>query len=192
MNPSELWLHVALKVSNLLTCDSEKQVQASATLEGRAKEVASHPHRPLPRPPISSRYYTQNNLKIRSQSVISGQAIKQSIETSLLVASNNDYLLSYHNVTAEAMFSQLSKEGISISNKTYNTLKEGKYYNIGLIIISAMALFWGEPLNRFLSQDYAHLKLKPLRDHPPKNLKPRGTINSNHLRIVYNLSGQNI
>lgn len=87
------------------------------------------------------------------------------------------------------MFSHLQSQGIAISQNTYNTLREGRYYNIGLVILSAMALFWGEPLARFLTQDYAHLKLKPIKAQPPKNLKPRGSINANHLRTIYNLSG---
>jgi hypothetical protein len=189
MNAEELWAKVGLKTHMLLVCWSEYRLNADASLDGRAKAVASFPHRPHPRPPISSRYYTQHSLKTRSQSVITGQAIKQAVESSLLAASNNDYMLAYHNITAEAMFSALSSQGISLSAKSYNTLKEGKYANIGLIILSAMALFWGEPLARFLTQDYAHLKLKPLKSEPPKNLAPRGSINANHLRTIYNLSG---
>jgi hypothetical protein len=189
MNPSELWLHVALKVSNLLTCKSEFRIQADATLDKRAKEVASYPHRPLPRPPIGSRYYQQINLKARSQSVTTGQAIKQAVESSLLVASNNDYLLAYHNITAESMCKYLIDNGIQLKESSYEALKQGKYWNIGFVILSAMALFWGEPLARFLTQDYAHLKLKPTKASPPKNLKPRGSINANHLRTIYNLSG---
>jgi len=189
MDAPDLWAQVGIKVSSLLHCMSEALIEAHATQDGRAKEVASHLHRPLPRPPTGSRYYQKFNLKTRSQSVITGQAIKQAIETSILVASNNDYLLAYHNVTAQAMFSYLVSKGIRITDKSYHSLKEGKYYNIGLIIISAMALFWGEPLSRFLTQDYAHLKLKPIKSDPPKNINPRGSINSNHLRTIYNLSG---
>ena len=189
MNAEELWAKVGIKVKVLVDCMSESDIKSSATLYGRAKAVASHHHRPLPRPPIGSRHYTQYTLKTRSQSVIRGQAVKQSIETSLLVASNNDYLLAYHNITAQSMFSYLVSQGIRINEKSYTALKSGKYANIGLIIISAMALFWGEPLNRFLTQDYAHLKLKPTKAQPPKNLKPRGSINANHLRTIYNLSG---
>lgn len=189
MEATDLWLQSGIKVNVLLYCRSEHAIEADATLDGRAKEVASHPHRPLPRPPISSRYYNQFNLKTKSQSVITGEAIRQSIETSILVASNNDYLLAYHNVTAQAMFDYLVKNGIRISEKSYTALKQGKYHNIGLIIISALALFWGEPLSRFLTQDYAHLKLKPIKSDPPKNINPRGSINANHLRTIYNLSG---
>jgi len=189
MDAPDLWALVGLKVHMLTLCWGEYRIETDATLDGRAKEVASYPHRPQPRPPVGSRYYTQHTLKTRSQSVISGQAIKQAIESSLLVASNNDYLLAYHNITSEAMFSQLSSQGISLSSRSYTALKEGKYYNIGLIIISAMALFWGEALSRFLTQDYAHLKLKPIKSDPPKNINPRGSINSNHLRTIYNLSG---
>jgi hypothetical protein len=189
MNAEELWLHVGIKSHMLTLCWGEYRIQADATLDRRAKEVASYLHRPLPRPPIGSRYYYQKSLKPRSQSVTTGQAIKQAVETSVLAASNNDYLLAYHNITAEAMFSHLQSQGIAISQNTYNTLREGRYYNIGLVILSAMALFWGEPLARFLTQDYAHLKLKPLKAQPPKNLAPRGSINANHLRTIYNLSG---
>jgi hypothetical protein len=190
MDAPDLWAQVGLKVHMLTLCWGEYRIETDATLDGRAKEVASYPHRPHPRPPVGSRYYTQHTLKTRSQSVISGQAIKQAIESSLLVASNNDYLLAYHNITSEAMFSQLSSQGISLSSRSYTALKEGKYANIGLIIISAMALFWGEPISRFMTQDYAHLKLKPIKSDPPKNINPRGSINSNHLRTIYNLSGK--
>jgi hypothetical protein len=189
MDAKELWLKVGIKSHMLTLCWGEYRIEADATLDRRAKEVASFLHRPLPRPPIGSRYYLQKSLKPRSQSVRTGQAIKQAVETSVLAASNNDYLLAYHNITAEAMFSHLQSEGIAISQNTYNTLREGRYWNIGLVIISALALFWGEPLSRFLTQDYAHLKLKPIKSEPPKNLMPRGSINANHLRTIYNLSG---
>lgn len=189
MNAEELWAKVGLKTQYLLKCFDESSVKSSATLDGRAKEVASHHHRPMPRPPIGSRYYQHYNLKTKSQSVISGQAVRKSIEFSMLVASNNDYLLAYHNITSQAMFTYLVDHGIRMTDKSYTALKQGKYWNVNLIIISAMALFWGEPLDRFLTQDYAHLKLKPIKPEPPKNLKPRGSINANHLRSIYNLSG---
>jgi hypothetical protein len=189
MNAEELWLKVGIKSHMLTLCWSEYRLEADARLDNRAKEVASYLHRPLPRPPTSSRYYLQFNLKARNQSVITGQAVKQAVESSLLAASNNDYLLAYHNITAQSMFTYLVDQGIRMTEKSYTALKQGKYWNIGLVTLSAMALFWGEPLARFLTQDYAHLKLKPLKSEPPKNLAPRGSINANHLRTIYNLSG---
>jgi hypothetical protein len=190
MTIPELWRHVELRTEQLLKCTSERRLEEAMIRSGRVKHLEEHPRRVLPLPPISSRYYLQTEKRARTVGTLAGQAIRIATDSSILAASNNDYLLAYHDVPIASQIEQLQSEGIQMTLKSYLTLKEGKYWNIGLIMLGALALFWGEPLDRFLTQDYAHLKLKPINKVPPKNIRPRGSITAHHLRIVYNLAGK--
>ena len=190
MTTPELWLHVQLRTEQFLKCMTEKRLEEHKIRTGAVKHLEEHPRRVLPLPPISSRYYLQTEKRAKTIGTLAGQAIRTSTDSSILAASNNDYLLAYHDVSIASQIDQLKSEGIQITLKSYVSLKEGKYWNVGLITLAGFALFWGEPLDRFLTQDYAHLKLKPINKVPPKNIRPRGSITSNHLRIVYNLAGK--
>ena len=190
MTTPELWLHVQLRTEQFLKCMTEKRLEEHKIRTGAVKNLEEHPRRVLPLPPISGRYYFQSEKRARTIGTLAGQAIRAAIDSAVKAISNNDYLLAYHDVSINSQIEQLRAEGIQITLASYLSLRQGKYWNVGLMMLGSFALFWGEPLDRFLTQDYAHLKLKPINKVPPKNIRPRGSITSNHLRIVYNLAGK--
>lgn len=190
MNTSNPWQGIATLSSTLLSTLSEKKVESAAFLQGRGKQSAEPLRKLLIKPlPAARRYLILENLR-KSASIAGSSAIHEASRLAVLAATNNDYLCAYFDIKITEQFRQLQAQGILFGPKSYEAMKHGKYGNINLVILAALAQFWGEPLTRFLTQDYSGLKLKPKRSTPPQKVTaaPNGT--PQHLRIIYNLAAK--
>lgn len=191
MNPSEAqqtWLKVHISLQSLLNCLGENAVFETETLAGRAKAVASPSKKLLYKPTFGTRLFFVNERRKLSQTLAATAAMKAATGLAMRAISNNEYLLAYHNISIASQLETLNSDGILLSLKSLQAFKSGKMKHLSTIFLAGLSAYWGEPLDRFLTQDFAAEKLKPIRLTPPKTLRVSGVNNAQSLRVIYRLS----
>jgi hypothetical protein len=108
--------------------------------------------------------------RTRTQSTTYASILKEIDEVISLAYSNNDYLLALRNITEHEQWAKLKSYGIIYTFRTLESMKQGKYKSASFMLPASFAAYHGEPLARFITQDYAALKLKPIFAKIPDKL----------------------
>ena len=102
------------------------------------------------------------------------------------VVNNFKYLLAYHNITITQACKELRKQGINITPVALDDMiRIACKFNP--VYMFAFALYFGEPFERMISQDYAPNKLKPLKKQPIRSLSLDNNTKPTKLRETYKL-----
>lgn len=188
MNTSQPWEKVATNINDLLWAMSEDDVEAAQIQQGRGFQKSKPLLRVLPKPPSGSRYYFRKMLRENAKPSEFQKVINEATKLIQNAFSNNDYLLSLRNISLETQCSELSKFGVVYSIKTIKSTKEGKHKSMNLVLPTALAVYHGEPILRFMTQDYAAQKLAPYRPEPPRDTRQVTERLPSELRRTYGLS----
>ncbi len=188
MNTSQPWDKVATNINDLLWAMGEDDVEATQIQQGRGFQKSKPLLRALPKPPSSSRYYFQKKLRNNTESSEFQKVINEATKLIQNAFSNNDYLLALRNITLETQCSELNKFGIIYTLNTIKAAKENKHKSMNLVLPTALAVYHGEPILRFMTQDYAAQKLAPYRPEPPRDTRQVTERLPSELRRTYGLS----
>jgi hypothetical protein len=188
MDNTNPWSEIKQGISELLAVLEEDDVISLEIQQGRAFHDGRPYLQTLPIPPSSRRHYFKKILRGKTAESTFGRAFAKSMELMNLAFSNNDYLLAYYGMKPKQQQEVLWEQGILYRLATIKNMKEGRGKSVSLILPAAMAIFWGEPLNRFLTQDYAGNKLQPYRKQPPKKITFVTDRQPSDLRRVYHLA----
>jgi hypothetical protein len=171
MNTDSPWHNIHVNIGDLLWLLDEDAIESLEIQQGRGFRESKPLLRTLPKPPCPSRFYFKKRQGTAIQTSELQQVMRQADDLLQRAFSNNDYLLAIRNITLEKQVSELNAVGIVTKLNTIKAYKEGKHKSINLVLPSAMAVYHGEPLIRFLTQDYAAQKLAPFRQLPPRDLR---------------------
>jgi hypothetical protein len=188
MNTSQPWDKVATNINDLLWAMGEDDVEATQIQQGRGFQKSKPLLRALPKPPSSSRYYFQKKLRNNTESSEFQKVINEATKLIQNAFSNNDYLLALRNITLETQCNELNKFGIIYTLNTIKAAKENKHKSMNLVLPTALAVYHGEPILRFMTQDYAAQKLAPYRPEPPRDTRQVTERLPSELRRTYGLS----
>jgi hypothetical protein len=169
MNTGNPWDKIHTNIGDLLWVMTEDDIESLEIQQGRGFQESKPLLRVLPKPPSSCRHYFKRVQ--RSTFAASGfQQIMLEAEKLLQRAfMNNDYLLGLRDITIEQQAKDLNKLGVIYSVKSIKSYKEGKHKSINLVLPTALAVYHGEPLLRFLTQDYPAQKLSPFKAIAPRD-----------------------
>jgi hypothetical protein len=188
MNTSRPWEKVATNINDLLWAMSEDDVEAAQIQQGRGFQKSKPLLRVLPKPPNSARYYFRRVLRETSQANDFQKIINEATKLIHNAFSNNEYLLGIRNITALEQCNDLKKFGVIYSPRTFETFRQGKHKSMNLVLPTALAVYHGEPILRFMTQDYAAQKLAPYRPEPPRDTRQVTERLPSELRRTYGLS----
>jgi hypothetical protein len=188
MNTSQPWDKVATNINDLLWAMGEDDVEATQIQQGRGFQKSKPLLRVLPKPPSSARYYFRRVLRETSQANEFQKVINEATKLIQNAFSNNDYLLALRNITLETQCNELNKFGIIYTLNTIKAAKENKHKSMNLVLPTALAVYHGEPILRFMTQDYAAQKLAPYRPEPPRDTRQVTERLPSELRRTYGLS----
>lgn len=188
MNTDHPYKNIHTNIGDLLWVLNEDDIESLEIQQGRGFQESRPSLRVLPKPPSSSRHYFKNV----QRSTYAGSGFQQiMLEADRLLQRafmNNDYLLALRDITIEQQAKDLNKLGIIYSIKSIKGYKEGKHKSINLVLPTAMAVYHGEPLLRFLTQDYPAQKLAPFKPLPPRDIGMIYDRMPNELRRTYGLA----
>ena len=189
MDAASTWDLIPTSIGELLWIYDEDAVESHEIQQGRAFEGDGRPLlHTLPKPPSNSRYYFKKLQKRSSVSNTYGVVASTCFNLIQQCIRNNDYLLALYGITENEQHAALNSDGIIYTLRTLDALRQGKVRSVNMILVTAMAVYWGEPLNRFMTQDYPTKKLKPYRPEPPKRIAHLFSTRPNELRRTYGLS----
>lgn len=170
LDSTSVWKDIATPIPDLLFCLEEETAIIAEIQRGRGFQSDRPPIRTIAKPPTSSRYYFKKLQRNRSQSATYARIIQEIDHVCQLAFSNNDYLLALRNITEKEQQTTLRSFGIIYTEKTIKSMKHGKYRTASFMLPASLAAYHGEPLARFITQDYAALKLKPIFAKLPDKL----------------------
>jgi hypothetical protein len=188
MNTSNPWQDVHANIGDLLWSLDEDSIESLEIQQGRGFALSKPLLRTLPKPPNSSRYYFKKLQRQRSQTSEFQQVLIECDRLLLNAFNNNDYLLALRGINITEQIADLSKQGIRITLPSVKAIKEGKHKSVNLVLPTALAVYHGEPLIRFLTQDYAAQKLAPYRPTAPRDTRLTFDRLPSELRRTYALA----
>lgn len=188
MNTSNPWQDVHANIGDLLWSLDEDSIESLEIRCGRGFQKSKPLLRTLPKPPSGSRHYYKKLQRSLVETSEFQHIIQQSFELVLTAFSNNDYLLAIRNITLEQQVSDLRKLGVTISLNSIKAIKQGKHKSVNLVLPTALAVYHGEPLIRFLTQDYPAQKLAPYRPAAPRDTRLTFDRLPSELRRTYGLA----
>jgi hypothetical protein len=185
---TSLWKDIPTPIGDLLFCIEEETAIIAEIQRGRGFQDDRPLLRTIAKPPCGSRYYFKKLQRTRSQSATYARIIQEIDHVCQLAFSNNDYLLALRNITEKQQQTTLRSYGIIYTEKTMKSMKHGKYRTASFMLPASLAAYHCEPLSRFITQDYAALKLKPIHDRIPDNMDIIARRIPSELIRTYNLS----
>jgi len=188
MNTSNPWQDVHANIGDLLWSLDEDSIESLEIQQGRGFAESKPLLRTLPKPPNSSRYYFKKLQRQRSQTSEFQQVLIECDRLLMNAFNNNDYLLALRGINITEQIADLAKQGIRITLPSVKAYKEGKHKSVNLVLPTALAVYHGEPLIRFLTQDYAAQKLAPYRPTAPRDTRLTFDRLPSELRRTYALA----
>ena len=188
MNTEHPYKNIHTNIGDLLWVLTEDDIESLEIQQGRGFQHSRPLLRTLPKPPSSSRHYFK---KVQRSTFDSSGFQQVMIEADRLLQRaflNNDYLLALRDISLEQQCNDLNKLGIIYSVRSVKGYKEGKHKSINLVLPTAMAVYHGEPLLRFLTQDYPAQKLQPSKPVAPRSLGLTYDRQPSELRRTYALA----
>lgn len=170
LDSTSVWKDISTPIPDLLYCLEEETAIIAEIQRGRGFQGDRPALRTIAKVPSSSRYYYKKLQRTRSQSATYARILKEIDEVINLAYSNNAYLLAIRNITEHEQWAKLKSYGIIYTIKTLESMKQGKYKSASFMLPASFAAYHGEPLARFITQDYAALKLKPIFAKLPDKL----------------------
>lgn len=188
MNTSNPWHNIHADISDLLWLLDEDGIESLEIQQGRGFQKSKPLLRTLPKPPCSSRFYFKKRQGTAVQTSEFQQVLREADNLLQRAFTNNDYLLALRNITLEQQINELNAVGIVTKLNTIKAYKEGKHKSVNLVLPTALAVYHGEPLLRFLTQDYAAQKLAPYRPAAPRDTRLTFDRLPSELRRTYGLA----
>jgi hypothetical protein len=103
-----------------------------------------------------------------------------------ILVENFNYLLAYHNISATQACKELRQQGINVTPTTLQDMQRIAC-KFNPVYMFALCLYFGEPFERMISQNYAANKLKPLKTQPIRSLYLDNNTTPTQLRQIYKL-----
>lgn len=166
----------------------EDDIESLEIQQGRGFAKSKPLLRTLPKPPSGSRFYYRKLQRKTAQTSEFQQVIREANELLQRAFSNNDYLLAIRDITLEQQVKELNAMGVTYTLKTIKSYKEGTHKSMNLVLPTALAVYHGEPLIRFLTQDYPAQKLAPYRPAAPRDTRLTFDRLPSELRRTYGLA----
>lgn len=183
----ELWQKYYLHSANLMKClgNTDRNYLAFRRLKLNT-HVKYSPSRTYLKPSAHLRVRAIKKYKYSAAMPLVSEVYSNANHYALRTVNNFEYLCAWHGIAVDAACRKLRQQGINISARALSDYKRiSTIFNP--VYQFALALFFGEPFERFISQDYAGHKLKPYRSIPPQTLYKDLIVSPYHVRQSYRL-----
>jgi len=183
----ELWKKYYLHTANSLKClgNNDRNYLAFRRLKLN-NHVKYSPSRTYLKPSSHLRVRAAVKYKYIDSMPLVSEVYSNANHYAVKLVNNFEYLCAWHGIAVDAACKNMRKQGINISARALSDYKRiSTIFNP--VYQFALAIYFGEPYARMVSQDYSSQKLKPYRSIPPQTLY-KDLINSPyHVRERYRL-----